>query len=138
MELSDQVLKTLMDADQKRGNFFSLKSITEKHHPTLTPARIAKIIDCLEEKGYIQTSTHKTKGVPHFIKVNSAAYTYFKNREARKAIVELKKAGLAEQSQHAAEESESVAWNLKMALIYYSAGLMSGIVLMWVKAVLFQ
>ena len=44
MELSDQILKALMDVDQERGHFFSLKSITDKHRPPLSPAKIAKII----------------------------------------------------------------------------------------------
>ena len=130
MELSDQILKALMDVDQERGHFFSLKSITDKHRPPLSPAKIAKIIDRLEENGHIQTSAHKTKGVPHFIKVNAAAYKYFKAKDARKSVIESRRTGYAERFQPQIEEAEPGGWSLKPALICYVLGVISGMVLL--------
>lgn len=129
MELSDQILKALMDVDQERGHFFSLKSVTDKHRPPLSPAKIAKIIDRLEENGHIQTSAHKTKGVPHFIKVN-AAYKYFKANDARKSFLESRRTGYAERLQPRIEESEPGGWSVKPALICYVLGIISGMVLL--------
>ena len=120
MELSDQILKALMDVDQERGHFFSLKSITDKHRPPLSPAKIAKIIDRLEENGHIQTSTHKTKGVPHFIKVNAAAYKYFKAKDARKSVIESRRTGYAERFQPQIEEAiKNIRSELKDRLAYF-------------------
>ena len=119
-----------MDVDQERGHFFSLKSITDKHRPPLSPAKIAKIIDRLEENGHIQTSTHKTKGVPHFIKVNAAAYKYFKAKDARKSVIESRRTGYAERFQPRIEEAEPSGWSLKPALICYVLGVISGMVLL--------
>ncbi|MHC1760188.1 MAG: hypothetical protein AB9917_11870 [Negativicutes bacterium] len=130
MELSDQILKALMDVDQERGHFFSLKSVTDKHRPPLSPAKIAKIIDRLEENGHIQTSAHKTKGVPHFIKVNSAAYKYFKAKDARKSVIESRRTGYAERFHPLVEKAEPVGWSLKTALICYVLGVISGMVLL--------
>lgn len=119
-----------MDVDQERGHFFSLKSITDKHHPSLSTVKIAKIIDRLEENGHIQTSAHKTKGVPHFVKVNAAAYKYFKAKDARRYVVESRRTGYAERFQPLVEKTEPGAWSLKPALICYVLGVISGMILL--------
>ena len=119
-----------MDVDQERGHFFSLKYVTDKHRPQLSPAKIAKIIDRLEENGHIQASEHKTKGVPHFVKVNSAAYKYFKAKDTRKLVMENRRSGYAERFQPRIEEAEPGGWSLKPALICYVLGVISGMVLL--------
>lgn len=132
MELTDQILATFMAEDKEQGIFFSLPPVLAKHYPRLTPAKAVKILDRLEEKGFIKSSARKTKGVPDFVQVTAAAYAYFEEKEARRlAVRQRQPAEFALRSIEAAEP-EPRPGRLKFAL-YYGFGVLSGAALMWVK-----
>jgi hypothetical protein len=134
MEIYDQVLKTLVDADKPRGNFFSLKPIMERQYPAFSQAKIAKILAHLEADGFVQTSTRKTKSVPHFVKLTPAAYTYFMEKEERKSMqIERARARAAERVENEVPEPKRDNGNMGMVLIAYAVGLISGILLMWIR-----
>jgi hypothetical protein len=134
MEIHDQVLKTLVDADKPRGNFFSLKPIMERQYPAFSQAKIAKILAHLEADGFLQTSTRKTKSVPHFVKLTSAAYTHFKEKEARTSmLIERARARAEERVEVEVEEPKHDSGNIGAVMIAYAVGLISGIFLMWIR-----
>lgn len=132
MEINDQVLKTLTDADRKKGNFFSLAPLMEKNHPILPQVKIAKIMNRLEEKGFIRTSSRKTRGVPHFVKVNRSAHSYFEEKEERKALLERKRSDPAPTCfpRFAEPDPPKTGWSLRKIFLIYTAGLITGIALM--------
>lgn len=102
----------------------------ERRYPTLSQAKIAKIIAHWEKEGLIQASTRKTKSVPHFVKLNPAAYSYFKLKDERRSMAELARARAAESSYNEIEEPEYESWKISTVMIAYAAGLISGIILM--------
>ena len=131
MELTDQILTTFMAEDKEQGNFFSLGPVVAKHYPRHAPARLAKTLDRLEEKGFIKTSTRKIKGIPEFVKVTSAAYTYFEEKENQRAAWEHRRRSELRRSPEPVAEMPQPG-KLKFAF-YYLLGLLSGAVLMWIK-----
>ena len=132
MEQSDQILATFMAKDKEQGIFFSLAPVLAKQYPRLTPAKAVKILDRLEEKGFIKSSTRKTKGVPDFIQVTAAAYEYFEEKEARRLAVRQRQPAEFTLRPVEAAEPEPRPGRLKFAL-YYVFGVLSGAALMWVK-----
>ena len=132
LEQADQILATFMAEDKEQGIFFSLPPVLTKHYPRLTPAKAVKLLDRLEEKGFIKSSARKTKGVPDFIQVTASAYAYFEEKEAKRLAVRQRQP--AEFTLHPIEaaEPEPRPGRLKFAL-YYVFGVLSGAALMWVK-----
>ncbi len=138
MEQYDYFLKTLMIADQKRGTFISSKSLLDKHRLHFSPDKTIKAIDYLESKGFIQTSAKKIKGLPIFIRVTPDAYDYFKEKEATKALLALKRVSIHENPQYSAEIFEPEPTRRKNTLKVYVAGIISGVFLMWIKTAFFS
>jgi hypothetical protein len=134
MELTDQILTTFMVEDKEQGNFFSLGPVVAKHYPRHAPARLAKSLDRLEEKGFIKTSTRKIKGIPEFVKVTSAAYTYFEEKENQRAAWEHRRRSEFRRPPETAADLPQPS-RLKFAR-YYVFGVLSGALLMWVKLAL--
>ena len=132
MELSDQILATFMAKDKEQGIFFSLPPVLTKHYPRLTPAKAVKLLDQLEEKGFIKSSARKTKGVPDFIQVTAAAYAYFEEKESKRLAVKRRQPAEFAIRPIEAAEPEPRPGRLKFAL-YYVFGVLSGAALMWVK-----
>lgn len=134
MDFADQLLATFVAEDKEQGNFFSLGPVLTKHYSRHTSAKITKTLDKLEEKGYIKTSTRKIKGIPEFVKVTSAAYTYFEEKENQRAAWEHRRRSELRRSPEPVAEMPQPG-KLKFAF-YYLLGLLSGAVLMWVKLAL--
>ena len=132
MEQVDQILATFMAEDKEQKIFFSLPPVLAKHYPRLTPAKVVKILDRLEEKGFIKASARKTKGVPDFVQVTAAAYAYFEEKEARRLTAKQRQAAEFALRSIEAAEPEPRPGRLKFAL-YYVVGVLSGAALMWVK-----
>lgn len=132
MEQVDQILATFMAEDKEQKIFFSLPPVLAKHYPRLTPAKVVKILDRLEEKGFIKASALKTKGVPDFIQVTAAAYAYFEEKEAKRLAVRQRQPAEFAIRPIETAEPEPQPGRLKFAL-YYVLGVLSGAALMWVK-----
>ena len=137
MKAQDQVLKTLLDLDNHHGEFFNLKSSLELAHPDLSQDDITEILGRLKKMSLISTPVHKLKGPMNFVKVNPAAYIYYQNRADRDEAEATAKAEADAKAMAEIEDWEDRSWNIKVLLIGYAAGLASGIVLMWVRAVFF-
>jgi hypothetical protein len=136
MDEKDRVLKTLLDEDKKQGNFFSLHFTLEKAHPDLDRADILQILEKFEAKRLISLSAKRIKGTP-FVRVNSAAYSYYNNREQRQAAEEAARAEAEAQALAEIEEWEERSWNYKMIAFGFVGGLLTGIALMWLKGKFF-
>ena len=132
MEQAEQILATFMAEDKEQGIFFSLPPVLAKHYPRLTPAKAVKILDRLEEKGFIKSSARKTKGVPDFIQVTTAAYAYFEEKESIRLAVRQRQPAEFVLRPIEAAEPEPQPSRMKFAL-YYVFGVLSGAALMWVK-----
>lgn len=131
MKKHDQVLKTLLDLDDHQGNYFNLRSTLENIHPDLSRDELYDILNQFRTKKLISASIPKTKREISFIRVNAAAYAYYKNREALDEAEKLEKAEAAARALAELEASQERIWNYKMTLIGYIAGLISGIAIMW-------
>ena len=132
MDDKDRVLKTLLDEDKKQGNFFSLHYTLEKAHPNLDRDDILRILEKFESERLINLSARRIKGTP-FVRVNPAAYSYYNNRELRKAAEDAAKAEADALALAEIEEWEERSWNYKMISVGFVAGLIAGIILMWLK-----
>lgn len=132
MDEKDRVLKTLLDEDKKQGNYFSLHYTLEKAHPDLDRADILRILERFESQRLINLSAKRIKGTP-FARVNPSAYNYFDNRELRKAAEEAAKAEAESQAMAEIEDWEERSWNYKLIAVGFIGGLITGIVLMWIK-----
>ena len=137
MKALDQVLGTLLDMDDQRGDFFNLKSSLEYAHPDLSEDELSDILDRLKKMKLISTPAHKMKGSPRFVKVNPSAYIYYQNREERDAAEVAAREAAKEKALEEIEEWEDRSWSYRTLLIGYIAGIISGISLMWVKAAFF-
>lgn len=136
MEMNEQVLRSLMEADQQRGIFFSLQPIMERQYPRLPQAKIARIMEKLEEQEFISTSTRKSKGVPQFVRVNPAAYSYFKEREERMARIDFERTRAIGRYLYA--EPPERGWHFKSVLAGFVAGIFAGfLLLLWLRAAFF-
>lgn len=133
MEEKDRVLKTLLDEDKNQGEFFSLRYTLEKAHPDLDSQDILRILEKFEAQRLISLSARKIKGTP-FVRVNPSAYMYFNNRELRKAAEDAAKAEADALAMADIEDWEERTWNYKLISLGFIAGLVCGIVLMWLKA----
>lgn len=136
MDEKDRVLKTLLDEDKKQGNFFSLHYTLEKAHPDLERADILRILEKFENQRLISLSAKRIKGTP-FVRVNSAAYSYYNNREQRQAAEEAAKAAVESQAMAEIEDWEERTWNYKLISVGFVGGLITGIALMWLKGKFF-
>ena len=132
MDDKDRVLKTLLDEDKKQGNFFSLHYTLEKAHPDLDREDILRILERFESQRLISLSSKRIKGTP-FARVNPTAYAYFDNQELRKAAANAAKAEADALALAEIEDWEERTWNYKMLSVGFVAGLISGILLMWLK-----
>ena len=132
MDEKDRVLKTLLDEDKNQGNFFSLHYTLEKAHPDLDRESILRILERFESQRLISLSAKRIKRTP-FARVNPSAYTYYNNRELRKAAEDAAKAEADALALAEIEEWEERTWNYKMISVGFVAGLISGILLMWLK-----
>lgn len=132
MDEKDRVLKTLLDEDKKQGNFFSLHYTLEKAHPDLDRKSILQILERFESQRLISLSSKRIKGTP-FARVNPTAYAYFDNQELRKAAANAAKAEADALALAEIEDWEERTWNYKMLSVGFVAGLISGILLMWLK-----
>ena len=119
MDEKDRVLKTLLDED-------------EKAHPDLDRESILRILERFESQRLISLSAKRIKGTP-FARVNPSAYTYYNNRELRKAAEDAAKSEADALALAEIEEWEERTWNYKMISVGFVAGLISGILLMWLK-----
>ena len=137
LKAQDRVLKTLLELDNHHGEFFNLKSSLELAHPDLSQEDITEILGRLKKMSLISTPAHKLKGPMNFVKVNPAAYIYYQNREERDAAEAAAKAEADAKAMAEIEDWEDRSWNMKVLLVGYAAGLVSGIVLMWIRAVFF-
>ncbi len=130
MDEKDRVLKTLLDEDKKQGNFFSLHYTLDKAHPDLDRDDILRILERFEAKRLISLSAKRIKGTP-FVRVNSAAYSYYNNREQRQAAEDAAKAEAESQAMAEIEDWEERSWNYKMISVGFVGGLITGIGIMW-------
>lgn len=115
-----------------RSNFFSLHYTLEKAHPDLDRESILRILERFESQRLISLSAKRIKGTP-FARVNPSAYTYYNNRELRKAAEDAASRGGCFGAGGNRGMGRTRAWNYKMISVGFVAGLISGILLMWLK-----
>jgi DNA-binding transcriptional regulator PaaX len=89
--------------------------------PGLSEDEIRAAVADLRNQGYLAVIYSDNTFT---VMLNSKAHGYFREKEERVAIERTKR-------------NEERSWNLKMMGISYSLGLISGVILMWIKAKVF-
>lgn len=120
--------------DNHQGVFFNLKSSLESAHPDLPPGEIADILADLRRQKLINTQAYQINESTRFIKVSSDAYAYFERRGER----DEEEAAAMAAVDRKIESQKHRAWNFRMILSGYVAGLVSGIILTGIFLILIK